>query len=145
MQGWVANNDPSFNPDSTAFLRCDAKHVDAAYEFIFSQIAGERISNAANAFAANSFPGIKELRVGKRMYITMPDFVSTSATSFEKFSYEVSNIINTVEGLDDHLSVGTFHPEHILPERRAPVATFVLQVSHHQTSCLPVFVLHSKY
>lgn len=127
VQGWVANNDPSFNPDSSAFLRCDAKHVDAAYEFVFSQIAGERVSNAANTFAANSFPGIKELRVGKRMYITMPDFVSTSATSFEKFSYEVSNIIKTVKGLDDYLSVTTLHPEHIVPERRAPVPTFVLQ------------------
>lgn len=128
VHGWVAKNDPSYKDETSQFLSCDAKHVDAAYEFVFSQIAGERILSTQTSDRGYAYsPGVRELKLGKRMYITMPDFVSTSATSFEKFAFEVNNIINTVNGLSDIVSVTTFHPEHILISRRSPVPTFVLQ------------------
>ena len=60
-------------------------------------------------------------------YIIMPQFLSSSATSFEKFASQVTNIIGAIKGLEKHVSVNIFHPEHIDGVRQSPLPVFVIQ------------------
>jgi len=69
----------------------------------------------------------KELKYSSRSYIVMPNFVSSSATSFEKFSKEVEHIVTCISGLSDMLSVSVMHPEHVQRNKRCPHPVFILQ------------------
>ncbi len=108
---WIQENDPSFKSDSSNFYSCDTKHVDAAYEFVFASLAMMLENEDART----------------RSYLILPNFVPTSATSFEKFAMEVENILKTIPSSSSLMTVATFHPEHISPKDRCDVPVFVLQ------------------
>jgi len=87
--------------------------VDAAHEFVFSSIAADRRTVVSNT--------------RKQTYLLMPNFVSSSATSFEKFLNEVKKIMVTIPGISDGLDITIFHRESIEKEKRSPIPIFALQ------------------
>lgn len=113
-QSWIVENDSDFKDDTSSFAICDTKHVDSAYEFVFSNIAMH------HSFASESTKG-------KQNYLIMPNFLSSSATSFEKFSMEVQSIVDAMPTLNNSLSVSTLHPEQIEKGKRSPHPVFVIQ------------------
>jgi len=119
-QKWLTENDPSYHPETSTFTSTDTKYVDAAHEVIFTNLAMERLSQVERAS-----------QKGSHSYVIMPHFLSSSATSFEKFSSEVTNIIGSVRGLKGKVSVNVFHSEHVDAEKRCPVPVFVIQWQGH--------------
>lgn len=63
---------------------------------------------------------------GQKSYIVLPNFLATSATSFDRFAGQVSNIIRVMPGMKDKVLVSTFHPEHVVKSTRSPVPIFVV-------------------
>lgn len=128
-QQFVAANDPDLklSPHYAAFTESGASHVDEAYQFVFTNLAMMKESAASGAASAAAGPppaaGSAEQR---RQYLVMPHFLSSSATSFEKFSNEVRNIFGVLPDLKDKASIETFHPEHVDSSRRSPVPIYVL-------------------
>lgn len=120
-QQWIMANDPLYNPTVSSFTSADVTHADAAYEFVFSNLAMHRYSPNGETRAR------KEYMIGSRSYLIMPSFVSSSATSFEMFANEVRSIIKTIDGLNEKVSISLMHPEHVRGEKRAPMPVFVLQ------------------
>jgi len=116
---WVTANDPLFDASKTSFTSYDTKHVDAAYEFVFSIIAMQRKQNTTNLVSGES-------KVN-RQYLIMPNFLSKSATSFEKFTKEIEKIIQIIPHLDNDLSVSYFHNEHVEKDRRLPCPALLLE------------------
>eukprot|EP00592_Proboscia_alata_P007712 CAMPEP_0194357184 /NCGR_PEP_ID=MMETSP0174-20130528/4707_1 /TAXON_ID=216777 /ORGANISM="Proboscia alata, Strain PI-D3" /LENGTH=475 /DNA_ID=CAMNT_0039127101 /DNA_START=221 /DNA_END=1648 /DNA_ORIENTATION=+ len=112
-QRWIANNDHAYNIESSSFIHTDLRHVDAAHEFVFSSIAADRRTVVSNT--------------RKQTYLLMPNFVSSSATSFEKFLNEVKKIMATIPGISDGLDITIFHRESIEKEKRSPIPIFALQ------------------
>eukprot|EP00586_Coscinodiscus_wailesii_P015323 CAMPEP_0172513486 /NCGR_PEP_ID=MMETSP1066-20121228/252855_1 /TAXON_ID=671091 /ORGANISM="Coscinodiscus wailesii, Strain CCMP2513" /LENGTH=448 /DNA_ID=CAMNT_0013293773 /DNA_START=178 /DNA_END=1524 /DNA_ORIENTATION=+ len=112
-QHWIMENVPDFKDETSSFAICDTKHVDSAYEFVFSNIA---MHNSIGVESAK----------GTTNYLVMSNFLSSSATSFEKFSKEVENILNTMPGVGNKISVAILHPEHVDKDKRSPVPIFVL-------------------
>lgn len=107
---WLVQNDPLFDPNSSSFVTSDADEVDAAYEDVFTAIATYEKVNLSS----------------QSIYIMMPHFLTQSATSLEKFSWEVFNILQKLE-LKKLYTVSIFHPENVVPERRSSVPTVVFQ------------------
>jgi hypothetical protein len=120
-QTWIAENDPQFDVAACAFTTSDTAHVDEAYEFVFTNLAMQTTQFGVSAEATIS------AGAQKRQYLVMPHFVTSSATSLEKFAMEVSNIISTVPSIKDKVQVDCFHPEHIQEEKRCPIPVFILQ------------------
>ncbi len=112
-QNWVLENDPAFDVNTSTFTNSDTRHVDAAYEFVFNNFAMLRSQKDA-------LP-----KRGQKSYIVLPNFLPTSATSFDRFAGQVSNIIRSIPGLTQKVTVSTFHPEHIEKRTRSPVPIFV--------------------
>ena len=71
--------------------------------------------------------GTNTVGKGERNYVVMDNFLTASATSFEKFTAEVNKIIQTIPSLKDRLVVTTLHPEHIESEKRSPLPICVCQ------------------
>lgn len=121
-QKWITSNDDLFDPSTSKSIVSDVKHVDAAYEFIFSNIA------TLQAMGKKSDDNLVEKT---RNYLVMPHFLSSSATSFDKFADEVRMILNAMElagsASKSALQISTFHPEHIEKEYRSPLPIFVLE------------------
>ena len=117
---WVAGNKPSYDETKSTFVATDARHVDEAYEFVFSNIASQKKPTQVSERT-------KELVAGKRSYLVMPNFLSSSATSFEKFAMQVSSIVDSIPGLTDELVMSTLHPETVETEWRSPVPILILQ------------------
>jgi hypothetical protein len=92
-----------------AFTETQAAEVDEAYEFVFNNVAMLMESET------------------KRQYLVMPHFLSSAATSFEKFAAEVSKMLAVLPDLKDRVSITTFHPEHIDSSRRSPVPILAMQ------------------
>lgn len=63
---------------------------------------------------------------GQKSYIVLPNFVPTSATSFDRFAGQVSNIIRVMPSLSEKVMVSTFHPEHVMASTRSPVPIVVV-------------------
>mmetsp|Transcript_4589 Transcript_4589/g.13022 ORF Transcript_4589/g.13022 Transcript_4589/m.13022 type:complete len:445 (-) Transcript_4589:72-1406(-) len=120
-QNWVAENDPKFDITACAFTTTDTPHVDEAYEFVFTNLAMQTTQYGVSAEAQ------MDAGAQKRQYLVMPNFVTSSATSLEKFAMEVSNIISTLPSIKDKVQVSSFHPEHIQEEKRCPIPVFILQ------------------
>ena len=120
-QNWIAANDPQFDIAACAFTTSDTPHVDEAYEFVFTNLAMQ-----TSQFLT---PVEKSMEIGaqKRQYLVLPNFVTCSATSLEKFAVEVENIISTIPSIHGKVQVTCFHPEHIRDEKRCPIPVFVLQ------------------
>lgn len=118
-QDWIAKNDPKFKYDSCAFTTSDTAHVDEAYEFVFANIAMQ-----SSQFGGRGFT---DAGAQKRQYLVMPHFLSTSATSMEKFATEVANMIAAIPSLAEKAKVSCLHPEHVEESKRSPVPVFLLQ------------------
>ena len=124
-QKWVAENDRLYDAGSSYFASFDTQYVDAAYEFVFATISMQRNrAKAAIATENNRTAGDISL---KRDYLLMPNFLSKAATSFDKFSGQVQNIINAIPGISEVLTVSTFHPEHVDKSQRSPIPILVLE------------------
>lgn len=119
-RNWVANEDIMYDPHISTFTSSDAKHADAAFEFVFSSLAIQSY-NPKRALKR------KEFNFGSRSYLVMPHFSSSSATSLGVFTRNVECIIGSIDKLKNRVSVIDYHPEHINVERRAPVPLVVLQ------------------
>lgn len=125
VQEWMVMNDPGLKGvASAAFTESDSPHIDAAYEFLFANLAMMRESRT------------------KRQYLVMPRLVPQSATSLEKFAQEASHLITSVPGFTDpntgapKVRLHPFHPEHIQPERRSPVPVLLLELITDGSSTL---------
>ena len=110
-QSWIVNNVQDIEPSCCTFTATESKHVDEGYEFVFTNLA----------MHISQFDG----KPGMRQYLVMSNFLSSSATSFEKFAKEASKISKCIPGLSGKLEVSTFHPEHVDPTKRSPVPIFV--------------------
>jgi len=130
-QNWISNHDPFFNMSTSTFTLSDSKHVDAAYEFVFNNIAMHISMGRSSTPMEGKQLGAIELKFSSRSYLVMPHFLSSSATSFEKFAQEVAHIVECL-GLRDILSVSVMHPEHVHSESRSPYPIFVLQWFHRE-------------
>lgn len=116
---WIAEHDPLFHPTKSAFTESDTQHVDEAYEFLFTNLAMQ-----TSAFLEDSKV---ESGAQRRQYIVLSKFMTTSATSMEKFATEFKNIVETLPILQGHVELSCFHPEHIESSQRSPVPVVVLQ------------------
>ena len=121
---WVAENDPSYDATKSVFVSGDLKMVDEAHEFVFSNIAMQRSNSKASATTGGN---VRELAPSKRSYLVLPNFLTSSATSFERFATEVSAIVDTIPGLSDEVSISTLHPETVETEWRSPHPILILQ------------------
>jgi len=124
-QVWVSENDPRFDASTSTFTETDVEHVDAAYEFVFSNIAMHCTENRP---VDNDLP---ESSAGSRSYLVMPNYLPSSATSFEKFSGEVTKMLDAMPGFEGKVKVSTMHPEHVDSRKRSPVPIFVLKWSEN--------------
>lgn len=111
-QDWVLQNDPAFNENTSTFTNSITRHVDAAYEYVFHNLA--MLNHDTNA------------KHGQKSYVVLPNFVPTSATSLDRFAGQVSNIVLAMPGLAEKVMVSTFHPEHVVKSTRAPVPIVVI-------------------
>lgn len=118
-QGWIVQKDPHFDVTKCAFTVSDTPQVDEAYEFVFTNLAMQ-----TSQFLS---PNQESTGAQKRQYLVMPNFVSSSATSMEKFMGEVMKIIACLPNVKDKVELSCLHPEHIHAEKRCPVPVFVLQ------------------
>lgn len=116
-QNWVLQNDPAFNEQTSTFTNSNTRHVDAAYEYVFNNLA------MLNAESTSSSSPIKR---GQKSYVVLPEFLPTSATSFDRFAGQVSNIIRAMPNMAEKVMVSTFHPEHVVSSTRAPVPIVVI-------------------
>lgn len=128
-QGWITQNDPLYDHKNSIFTVADAMHVDAAYEVVFTNIAAQKeaLSSSPSSEESNVKKDGKEYKVSNLSYIMMPHFLSSSATSMEKFLTEMAKILGTVLRSNEVVSIYMFHPEHVLVERRCPVPTIAIQ------------------
>ena len=85
VQDWVAESDPLFDAETCTFSHTDAEYVDEAYEQVFSTIAMN--NNSKSATTAN------------RQYLVYSSFMSSSATSFEKFASQAESLVDVLPSL----------------------------------------------
>ncbi|MGK3746334.1 MAG: hypothetical protein ACI90V_013196 [Bacillariaceae sp.] len=117
-QNWIDTNDPLFDVTKCAFTVSDATYVDEGYEFVFTNLGmqtSQFIVGDVQAFAQ------------KRQYLVMSHFLSSSATSLEKFTVQAEKIIRTLPLVGDKVDVTCLHPEHVDKDKRCPVPVIILQ------------------
>ena len=116
-QNFIAAVDASA-PATAAFTESDTAEVDEAYEFVFTNIA----------MMTETIKMAQEGSLGDvRHYVVLPRFVTSAATSLEKFSQQVLEIANTLPDLANRIHIQTYHPEHIHEAQRSPVPIVMLQ------------------
>ena len=108
-QIWVSEHHEAFRAGTSTFTTTDCKYVDEAYEFVFNNIA------------------MQQRRSDVTQYLVYTDFVSSSATSFEKFARECNDLASIMPSLRGKLEVSTLHPEHIDASKRSPVPVLVMR------------------
>mmetsp|Transcript_13146 Transcript_13146/g.29972 ORF Transcript_13146/g.29972 Transcript_13146/m.29972 type:complete len:469 (+) Transcript_13146:82-1488(+) len=111
-QTWVLKNDPKFNKQTSQFTTSNTRMVDQAYEYVFNTMAMLIAEN--------------DSRKGQTSYIVLPKFVPTSATSFDRFAGQISNIIRAIPSMKDKVLISTYHPEHVEKSTQSPVPILVL-------------------
>lgn len=114
-QTWIAQHDDKFDPKTCTFTETDTKYVDSGYEFVFTNLAMQTSIHAQE----------ENYKKGMRQYLVMSNFLSASATSFEKFATQAANITKAFPGISGKVQVSTLHPEHVDHTKRAPVPVFV--------------------
>jgi len=122
---WVKENDPYYRKHLASFTTSNLKHDDSAFEFVFLNLAMQKYS--PNGDTPKGERRDREYKAGARSYLVLPKFISSSATSFEKFASSVTDIIKVIDGLDDRVSVMTMHPEDIDADKRSPSPVIILQ------------------
>ena len=147
-QNWVLQNDPAFQEETSTFTTSNTRHVDAAYEYVFvnlamlnaeeedadmstttsSSISSSSSSNNNNIQSSSSSSSTenKKSKRGQRSYVVLPNFVPTSATSFDRFAGQVSNIIRAIPSMAEKVMISTYHPEHVEKSTRSPVPIVVI-------------------
>jgi hypothetical protein len=131
-QNWIAENDSLFDVTQCAFTVTDSTHVDEAFEFLFTNL-GMQTSQflAAEANASDndseSNPIASAITAQKRQYMVLPHFLSSSATSLEKFTKQAERIIRTLPSIGTKVELTSFHPEDVDELKRCPVPVIVLQ------------------
>lgn len=120
VENWVVENDRRYDSNLSTFASSNLKHADSAYEFVFANLAMHK-------FSPDEDEEKKTYKAGARSYLIMPKFVSTSATSFEKFADGVDEIIKSIDSLKNRIIVSVMHPEHVDIEKRSPAPVLVLQ------------------
>jgi hypothetical protein len=116
-QNWVLANDPSFDETTSTFTTSNTHHVDAAYEYVFNTLA---------MISTENMVSMETPKKGQKSYIVLPNFLPTSATSFDRFAEQVSNIIHAIPSMAKRMAISTFHPEHVDAARNSPVPIFVV-------------------
>jgi len=132
-QNWIHQNDPLFDVTQCSFTVSDAaNHVDEAYEFLFTNLGmqtSQFLANGRNSDhsgeATKHHPAAKDAQ--KRQYMVVPHFLSSSATSLEKFTIQAERIIRTIPSIGTKVNLASFHPEHVREHKRCPVPVIVLQ------------------
>ena len=122
---WVVRNDPRYNKNFATFLSSNLKHADSAFEFVFLNLSLHKYIPSDGDSSSKTKK--VEYKPGTRSYLVLPKFASTSATSFEKFASDVRNIIQTIDGLSDRVSITYMHPEDVDGDRRSPSPVIILQ------------------
>ena len=125
-QNWVLQNDPAFNENTSTFTTSNTRHVDAAYEFVFVNLAMLNAEEDDAASAAAPSTDTKKSKRGQMSYVVLPNFVPTSATSFDRFAGQVSNIIRAIPSMAERVTISTYHPEHVEKSTRSPVPIVVI-------------------
>jgi hypothetical protein len=138
-QNWISKNDSLFDVNQCSFTVSDTTHVDEAYEFLFTNLgmqtsqfleAGGSNSNSNNDASGNEATQQQSLAndTQKRQYIVMPHFLSSSATSLEKFTKQADRIIRTLPSIGRKVDLACFHPEDVDERKRCPIPVIVLQL-----------------
>ena len=128
VENWVVENDRRYDADLSTFASANLKHADSAYEFVFANLALHKfIPDDDDDDDGGGGEENKTYTAGLRSYLIMPKFVSTSATSFEKFAGGVNEIVRSIDGLKNRIIVSMMHPEHVDADKRSPAPILVLQ------------------
>jgi hypothetical protein len=128
VENWVVDNDRRYDADLSTFASSNLKHADSAYEFVFANLALHKfIPDDDEDDDGGGGDEKKTYTAGLRSYLIMPKFVSTSATSFEKFAGGVNEIVRSIDGLKNRMIVSIMHPEHVDDDKRSPAPVLVLQ------------------
>mmetsp|Transcript_10411 Transcript_10411/g.24132 ORF Transcript_10411/g.24132 Transcript_10411/m.24132 type:complete len:230 (-) Transcript_10411:218-907(-) len=113
---WVSRFDEAFDIYTSTFTSSDAKHIDAAHEFVFTNLAMHVNRRKSLTFTRRP-----------RQYLVFNNFMSTSATYFDCFAEDVASIIDVLPTLAGEVDVQTYHPEHRVGSRMSPVPMIVLE------------------
>eukprot|EP00537_Pseudo-nitzschia_pungens_P003799 CAMPEP_0172361920 /NCGR_PEP_ID=MMETSP1060-20121228/5673_1 /TAXON_ID=37318 /ORGANISM="Pseudo-nitzschia pungens, Strain cf. cingulata" /LENGTH=485 /DNA_ID=CAMNT_0013084321 /DNA_START=74 /DNA_END=1531 /DNA_ORIENTATION=- len=125
-QNWIAENDPVFDIQKCSFTVSDATHVDEAYEFCFTNL-GMQTARFLGSDDNSSSNSSQAKDAQKRQYMVMPHFLSSSATSLEKFVTQAQKIVRKLPSIGDKVELTCFHPESVNEHQRCPVPVIVLQ------------------
>jgi len=124
-QNWIDQNDPIFDVTKCSFTVSDATHVDEAYEFLFTNIGMQTSQFLTPPAEKTQQPTSKDAQ--KRQYMVLPQFLSSSATSLEKFTKQAEQIVKTFPAIGNKIELTYFHPEDVIERKRCPVPVIVLQ------------------
>lgn len=111
-QEWIANNHELFDIKTSIFTNTKCQELDEGYEFVFTNIAMKQASMMDTTNTSQ--------------FLVFEEFMSTSATSFEKFSREVKDLISLLPSIRGKIQVSILHPEHIEASCRSPVPVLVM-------------------
>jgi len=130
-QNWIDQNDDLFDVSQCSFTVSDATHVDEGYEFLFTNL-GMQTSQFLTTGSNRGQPTQQSQKQSatdaqKRQYMVLPHFLSSSATSLEKFTKQAERIIRTLPSLSTKVDLTCFHPEDVDEKKRCPVPVIVLQ------------------
>jgi hypothetical protein len=126
-QNWIAQNDSLFDVAQCAFTVTDSTHVDEAFEFLFTNLGMQTSQFLAAEANSDSNPSGSAGTAQKRQYMVLSHFLSSSATSLEKFTKQAEQIIRTLPSIGTKVDLTSFHPEDIDERKRCPVSVIVLQ------------------
>lgn len=98
-QEWISRN---LSVEKAACTESSTSQVDSAFQFVFANIA------------------MMQEKQDVPHFLVLSNFLSTAATSFEKFTFSVSEILDTLPELRQRIQLSTYHPEHVDPARRSP-------------------------
>lgn len=109
-QKWISQYCESFDIKTSTFTDTSCHEVDEGYEFAFNNIAMQVASPV----------------MASTQYLVYSEFMSSSATSFEKFAREVATLLDFMPSLKGKVSISMLHPEHIDPNFRCLVPVLVM-------------------
>ena len=125
-QNYMDSADPTI-PSTAAFTESNTELVDEAYEFIFSNIA--MMAETVKQQSKSNFHVDQDVR----HYVVLPRFVTSAATSLEKFAQQCQSILKTIPDLTGRVEIQTYHPEHVHEAKRSPIPIVLLRWNSNQT------------
>lgn len=148
-QEWIqqSQSKQSSSSSSVSFTTTDTSHVDAAYEFVFLNIAmlldnnhNTNDDNTDESSSTGSSDGGNGI-----YYLVFPNYLRYAATSFEKFVNEIQSIYTAATTIETSsssssssvpavVSFTTYHPEHVQPSNRSPIPILAIQRTNMNSS-----------